>query len=88
MVDTAKKDRAGDSKKVVPSYEAEAAALRARTERLRALRLAKEAAEPKPVAAAAPVRKATKAKAGKAAPKASGTLSDWMKAQRESGRNT
>ena len=63
MVDKSKKDdaqaqfqklqRAEDGKKAMSEYEAEGIAVRAKTERLRALRLARDAAE----AAAAPPKK-------------------------------
>jgi hypothetical protein len=88
--------QAEDGKKAMAEYEASAAATRAKTEKLRALRMAKEAAE-----AAAPKPPAkTKAKAGAKAgaktaktPKtkkkaADGKLSDWLEDQTDSGRNT
>ena len=81
--------QAEDGKKAMAEYEASAAATRAKTEKLRALRLAKEAAE-----AAAPKPPAkTKAKAGAKATKskkkaADGKLSDWLEGQADSGRNT
>jgi len=63
LVDKSKKDdaqaqfqklqRAEDGKKAMSEYEAEGIAVRAKTERLRALRLARDAAE----AAAAPPKK-------------------------------
>jgi hypothetical protein len=76
--------QAEDGKKAMAEYEANAAATRAKTEKLRALRLAKEAAE-----AAAPKPAKTKAKSAKkkkAAPE--GKLSDWLEDQADSGRNT
>jgi len=74
----AKLQRAEDAKKAASEYETAAAALRAKTERLKALRLARDAAAP-PVAAA-PKRKAKKKGA-------SGTLSDWLDGQDKEGRN-
>jgi hypothetical protein len=76
----AKLQRANDAKTATAEYEAAAAATRAKTERLRALRLARDAAAPPP---AAPKRKAnTKAKTkGK-----SGSLSDWLDGQTKEGR--
>jgi len=74
-------------------YEASAAATRAKTEKLRALRLAREAAE---LAAPKPPAK-TKAKAGaKAGAKSAktkkkapdGKLADWLDDQADSGSNT
>jgi hypothetical protein len=77
--------RAADGKKAMADYEAQAIAVRAKTERLRALRLAREAAEgtatpKKPVAA-----KKRSAKKGGAA---SSTLADWLSDQAKSGRRT
>ena len=84
--------QAEDGKKAMAEYEASAAATRAKTEKLKALRLAKEAAEeaaPKP-----PAKTKAKAKPGaksgakkkKAAPE--GKLSDWLEDQGNSGRST
>ena len=83
--------QAEDGKKAMAEYEASAAATRVKTEKLRALRLAKEAAElaaPKPLAKAKAKAKSksTSAKKKKAAP--DGKLSDWLEDQTESGRNT
>jgi hypothetical protein len=72
----AKLQRADDAKTAAAEYEAAAAATRAKTERLRALRLAREAAAPPP---AAPKRKA------KAKGKSAG-LSDWLDGQAKEGR--
>ena len=80
--------QAEDGKKAMAEYEASAAATRAKTEKLKALRLAKEAADeaaPKPAAKAK-----AKAKPGvkkkKAAPE--GKLSDCLEDQSNSGRST
>jgi len=75
----AKAQRAQDAKKATQEYESSAMAMRAKTERLRALRLERDAANPQP--AAAPKRKANK----KAA---SGNLSDWLDGQAKEGRNS
>lgn len=79
-----KAQQAEDGRKAMRDYEAEAAAVRAKTEKLRALRLAREAAAPP-----APVR-ASPAKAGrktsKAAKAKSRPLSDWLDDQRKDGR--
>ena len=82
--------QAEDGKKAMAEYEASAAATRAKTEKLRALRLAKEASEaaaPKP---AAKTKTKTKAKPGAKAkkPAADGKLSDWLDGQADSGRST
>ena len=75
----AKIQRANDAKKATSDYETAAAALRAKTERLKALRLARDAvAPPEP---AAPKRKAAGKKKGK-----SGSLSDWLDGEAKEGR--
>jgi hypothetical protein len=76
----AKIQRANDAKKAMSEYESSAAALRVKTERLKALRLARDAAAPAPVPAA-PKRKArTK--------KSTGSLSDWLDGQAKEGRQS
>jgi hypothetical protein len=76
----AKIQRANDAKKATSEYEATATALRQKTERLKALRLARDAAAPPPVPAA-PKRKArTK--------KSTGSLSDWLDGQAKEGRQS
>ena len=75
----AKIQRANDAKKATFEYESTAAALRAKTERLKALRLARDAAAPPP-APAAPKRKAKK--------KSTGSLSDWLDGQAKEGRQS
>jgi hypothetical protein len=82
--------QAEDGKKAMAEYEANASATRAKTEKLRALRLAKEAADlaaPKPPAKAKAKAPATGAKKKKAAAP-DGKLSDWLENQTDSGRNT
>ena len=76
--------RAEDAKKAMAEYQANAKAVDANTERLRALRLQREAAEaaaPKPVPA--PKRKP----AAKKTKVATGKLSEWLTEQKGSGRN-
>ena len=73
----AKIQRAEDAKKATSEYESTAVALRAKTERLKALRLARDGAAP--VAPAAPKRK------GK--PKGKGSLSEWLEGQAKDGRS-
>ena len=68
-----------DGKKAMAAYEAEAAAVRAKTERLRALRLARDAANPPPVKAPP---KPKSAKATKRAPK---PLAEWLSDQKKDG---
>jgi hypothetical protein len=73
----AKLQRANDAKKATSEYESTAAALRAKTERLKALRLARDAAAPPPEPAA-PKRKAKK--------KTKASLSDWLDGEAKEGR--
>jgi hypothetical protein len=83
----AKAQRAADGKSAMAEYQAEAAAMRAKTERLRALRLAREAASPpSPPKAAAGSGKKAGTKAGKKTPAAK--LASWLTSQERSGRKT
>jgi hypothetical protein len=75
----AKQQRTQTAQRATADYEIEAATLRAKTERLKALRLARDAAAPKP-AAVAPKQKSKK-RGG------SGTLSDFLDGQSKEGRN-
>jgi hypothetical protein len=85
----AKAQRAADGKKAMAEYEAAAEAMRAKTEKLRALRLARDAANP-PAAAAKKSGTGRSVKSAKSkkeqGPKQ--TLADWLTEQRNSGRNT
>jgi hypothetical protein len=98
----AKAQRAEDGRKAMTEYEQEAAATRAKTERLRALRLARDAAGIPPPAkkvaakkAATGVKKAGTAKkattkkssAAKAAANAAATLAEWIDNERKDGRS-
>jgi hypothetical protein len=74
-----KLQRAHDAKKATSDYESAAVALRAKTERLKALRLARDAAAPPPEPA--PKRKARKKVT-------SGNLSDWLDGQAKEGRRS
>ena len=86
-----KAKREADGKKAMAEYEANAEAVRVKTEKLRALRLARDAA----MAPAATAAKAAKAKSSgaksskstKAKKDDSGKLSDWIKSQQDSSRN-
>ena len=80
--DARKLQQAADGKKAMLDYEAEGAALRAKTEKLRALRLAREAAMPP-----APVKTKTSAakKSAKTAKAKPRPLSDWLDEQRKDG---
>ncbi|NWG23459.1 MAG: hypothetical protein HXY30_03405 [Pseudorhodoplanes sp.] len=71
--------RAADGKQAMLDYEGEAAAIRVKTARLKALRLAAEAAAAGKVAVAKPKAKA--AKRGRS----SATLSDWLKGREADG---
>lgn len=75
-VQFAKLQRANDAKKATSEYESAAAELRTKTERLKALRLARDAAAPPQPAA--PKRKAKK--------KSPSSLSDWLDGQSKEGR--
>ena len=78
--------QAEDGKKAMAEYEASAAATRAKTEKPRALRLARDASE---LAAAPPAKAKAKSKAKATKKKApAGKLSDWLDGQTTSGRNT
>src|SRR5262249_33767599 len=78
-----KAQRAADGKNARAEYEAAGAAMRAKTERLRALRLARDAGAPpgprKPAAG-------SKSKTKKKQPAAK--LADWLASQERSGRKT
>jgi len=80
--DARKAQQAEDGKKAMLDYEAEAVALRARTEKLRALRLARDAAAP-----AAPAKtKSTAKKSSKGTKAKPRPLSEWLDEQRKDGR--
>lgn len=77
--------QAEDGRKAMAEYEASVTATREKTERLRALRMAREAAE---AAAPAPAKTKGKSKAAKKPSRVAGKLSDWLDDQRDSGHNT
>lgn len=79
-----KMQQAEDGKKAMLDYEAEAVATRAKTEKLRALRLAREAAAPPPPAKKSPAKKASKG-AKKVAKAKARPLSDWLDDQKKDG---
>jgi hypothetical protein len=76
----AKVQREQDAKKAASEYETAAAKVRAKTERLRALRLARDAAAPPAMPAAAQRKKQKKAKAA--------DLSEWLDGQSKEGRRS
>jgi hypothetical protein len=76
-----KQANAREGAKVMAQYEADATAIRARTEKLRAMRLAKEAAEQ-----ATAVKKVT-ARKNRVKEKVP-ALSEWLARQGESGRRS
>jgi len=100
LADSSKKDeaqrqfdklqKAEDGKKAMSEYEAQAAAIRAKTERLRALRLARDAAlEAAPASSKSTGTKVTRVKKQPARKKndtSGASLSDWLDAQEQSGR--
>jgi hypothetical protein len=75
----AKLQRAQDAKKATSEYESTAAAVRAKTEKLKALRLARDAAAPPQPAAA---KRQGKKK------ESTGSLSDWLDGQAKEGRRS
>lgn len=83
-----KMQRAEDGKKAMSEYEAEAVAIRAKTARLRALRMARDAAAEKAAQEAGPPKPAAGAKKTRAKrpTEKSATLSEWLADQQESGR--
>jgi hypothetical protein len=87
-----KVQRAEDGKKAMSEYESERVAVLAKTARLKALRLARDAAEAAAPKVVAPAKKkagktTTKsAKSSKAAKESTGTLSDWLEDQEGGGR--
>lgn len=78
--DQFKVQRAEDAKKALSEYEADAASILAKTERLKALRLARDAAEGK-APQKTPSAKKKAAKPGKDKP----TLSQWLKDRQGAG---
>jgi hypothetical protein len=74
----AKLQRAEDAKMATSEYESAAAALRAQTERLKALRLARDAVLPQPKLSAAKRKGKQNSK---------GSLSEWLDGQAKDGRS-
>ena len=83
--DARKLQQAEDGKKAMLDYEAQAAAVRARTEKLRALRLAREAAMP-PAPGKTRASTAKKPAKGSKSKPQSQPLSEWLDDQRKDGR--
>jgi hypothetical protein len=82
----AKDQRLNDAKQAMAEYEAAAIATRAKTERLRAMRLAREAATPPAPAKKRKAATGKKAKSGDG--QASGNLADWLDDQAKQGRRS
>jgi hypothetical protein len=80
----AKDQRQNDAKQAMAEYEAAALAIRAKTERLRALRLARDAADPPAPEKKRKTAATKKAKSGSA--QSSGNLADWLDDQAKQGR--
>jgi hypothetical protein len=80
-----KRERAGA--KAMPQYEADAQAVREKTERLRALRLARDGADKPAGATPANRRIATKKKSGKPGEKTP-PLSEWLAARDQDGQRS
>jgi len=81
--DARKLQQAQDGKQAMLDYEAQAAAVRARTEKLRALRLARDAAQPQAPAKTKTSAAKKPAKASRAKPR---PLSEWLDERRKDGR--
>jgi len=79
-----KLQQAEDGKKAMQDYEAAAVAERAKTEKLRALRLARDAAAPPAPAKSKTSATKKSAKTRKAKPR---PLSEWLSDQRKDGRH-
>lgn len=77
--------REQDAKKAMSEYDAEGAAVRAKTERLRALRLARDAALPKPEPKKSKPAAKTSGKKRGAPPQ---SLSQWLEGEKKEGRNS
>jgi hypothetical protein len=75
-----KLQRLEDGKKAMSEHETQQAAIRAKTARLRALRLAHEAANPTPPPVPKPVKKKVAKKTGSSA-----TLATWLADQEKGG---
>lgn len=82
----ARAERQADGKKAMADYEAAAEAVRAKTERLRALRLARDAANPP--AASKRTGTGRAAKSANKEPASKKSLADWLTEQQNSGRKT
>ena len=84
-----KVQRAEDGKKAMAEYEAGVVAIRAKTEKLRELRLARDAADRAAApAASAPAKKVAAKKGAKKAKRPAGSLANWLDDQEAGGRNT
>jgi hypothetical protein len=83
-VQSGKLQRAEDAVRAVSEYEAAGAALRAKTERLKALRLAREAELATTAPKASTAARKTIAKKKKAS--TGGSLSDWLDREAQEGR--
>lgn len=80
----AKTQKVEEGRKAMAEYEAAAIAVRAKTERLRALRLARDAE----LAKNAPAKAAPRKKSAKATKAAAGKLSDWLENQEKGGHRS
>jgi hypothetical protein len=84
-------DKSHEKRKVVPQYELDARALEEKTARLRALRLAHEAATGVATETAIKVRRPSsggKKASGKAAAGKSQNLAEWLATQQKSGHRS
>ena len=83
----AKLQRANDAKQATADYEAEAVAVRAKTARLRALRLARDADLAAAATAAAAAKKTKAVRKPKAAKAAKSAPADWTEAPEAGGHD-
>ena len=81
-----KTQQAIEGKQAMAQYEADAVATRKKTERLKALRLARDAEEAAAAPPAAPKKKKA-AKKAKPSKDRSASLSEWWKGEKDDGRN-
>lgn len=77
-----KAQRREDRSKPLMDYEVEAAAIRAKTERLKALRMARDAAATPAAAGSSRTKKPTRTKG-----KTNGTLAEWLSDRQKDGHH-
>lgn len=83
-MDDNSKDQHGE--RPLARWELEAQALREKTERLKALRLARDGADKPAASSSTPKRSSAKTPARSKPGKSTATLADWLKTQEDQGR--